>query len=256
MKISFVYMRGKSLDMKITSISVQAKNPNRVNISIDGKYRLSLDVYQVTELGIRNGMDVVPDEIAKWEEESTFGKLYARALEYTMIRPHSAREVRDYLWRKTLTKRVKSQESRVKTSKKTKVHTSFAHDTYSNSNPAFVEKPGVSKEIADRVYDRLLDRGYIDDEKFVRWWLENRHARKGASQRKLIAELRGKGVEQGVIESLLPSSSRSDVDELRKVVAQKRRRYDDQQKFIQYLQRHGFAYDDIRMVLAEYYASD
>jgi hypothetical protein len=105
--------------MKITSISVQVRNSDRVNISIDGKYRLSLDIYQLTELGVKNGVEVSDEQIAEWEAESTFGKLYGRALEYTMIRPHSAKEIRDYLWRKTLTRR--SSESRVTSHESRKV---------------------------------------------------------------------------------------------------------------------------------------
>lgn len=230
--------------MKITNISVQARNPDRVNVSIDGKYRLSLDVFQVTELGLRNGAEVTSEEIAKWEEESAFGKLYGLALEYVMMRPHSAREVRDYLWRKTFTRHVrvggKRPEGRGRKS-----------TARQENQTKIVEKPGVSKVIADRVYDRLFAKGYIDDEKFTRFWLENRNFRKGASQRKLVAELRGKGVEQGIIDALLPSSGRTDEDELAKMVAKKRSHYDDERKFIQYLMRQGFGYDDIRAALSE-----
>lgn len=244
--------------MKITSISVQARNPDRVNVSIDGKYRLSLDVWQVTELGLRNGAEVTEEELAKWEEESAFGKLYARALEYTMIRPHSAKEVRDYLWRKTLTRkqRVTSHESRVAkdaaNNKKSSGGDNANRTSYlvPRTSVVVIEKPGVSQGIADRVYDRLCAKGYIDDEKFTRFWLENRNLRKGASQRKLVAELRGKGVEQGIIDTLLPFSARSDQTELQKVIAKKAGKYDDPRKFAQYLMRHGFSYDDIRAALS------
>ncbi|MGB3023879.1 MAG: regulatory protein RecX [Candidatus Saccharimonadales bacterium] len=228
-----------------------------MNVSVDGKYRLSLDVWQVTELGLRNGAEMTEEELAKWEEESAFGKLYARALEYTMIRPHSAKEIRDYLWRKTLTRkqRVTSHESRVTKdaayNKKSSGGDNANRTSYlvPRTSLVVIEKPGVSQVIADRVYARLVDKGYIDDEKFTRYWLENRSLTKGASQRKLIAELRGKGVEQGIIASLLPSSARNDADELQKIIAKKARNYDDPRKFVQYLMRQGFRYDDIRSVL-------
>ena len=84
--------------MKITDITVQAKNTNRVNISVDGKYRFSLDVFQLGELGIKKGKDYDEAELLEIENESQFGKLYARALEYCLMRPHSVREVKDYLW--------------------------------------------------------------------------------------------------------------------------------------------------------------
>ncbi|HET7629976.1 MAG TPA: RecX family transcriptional regulator, partial [Candidatus Saccharimonadales bacterium] len=71
----------------------------------------------------------------------------------------------------------------------------------------------------------------------------------GASRRKLIAELRAKGVDQATIDDQLASTERSDGDEIQKIIAKKRARYPDQQKFIAYLARQGFSYDDIRRAL-------
>jgi len=214
--------------MKITDISSQARNPDRVNVSVDGKYRFSLDVFQVGELGVKIGKEYTEQELIELETESQFGKLYARALEYCLMRPHSAKEVRDYLWRKT-----RSTKSR---NKKT---------------GAIVEREGVSQAVADRVYDRLVAKNYIDDEKFTRYWVENRNFTKGSSTRKLIAELRAKGVEQSVIDAALADSDRSDDEELKKVLSKKRSKYDDEQKLIAYLARQGFSYDDIKSALNE-----
>lgn len=220
-------MPGSSVP-KITSISVQVKNPDRVNVSVDGKYRFSLDIYQVGELGIKIGKEYLEEELIELESESQFGKLYGRALEYCLMRPHSVKEVRDYLWRKTRETKARSRQTgEIKT------------------------REGVSKENADRTLSRLIERGYVDDDKFARWWVENRNQVKGASQRKLVAELRAKGVEQSIIDIALVSSERSDQDELLKVIAKKRRRYDDENKLIAYLARQGFSYDDIQTALKE-----
>ena len=213
--------------MKITDIQLQAKNPDRVNISVGGKYRFSLDVFQVGELGIKVGKEYSEEEIVTFEQESLFGKLYSRALEYTFMRPHSAKEMKDYLWRKTRTSLVKSR----RTGEVTK-------------------REGISQTITDRVYDRLLEKGYIDDEKFAKYWIDNRNLSKGASQRKLVNELRAKGVEQGIIASLLSTSSRSDDGEIDKIIAKKRAKYDDQ-KLIQYLARQGFDFDLIKQKITE-----
>lgn len=214
--------------MKITDISGQARNPDRVNISVDGKYRFSLDIFQVGELGIKIGKECTEQELIELETESQFGKLYARALEYCLMRPHSAKEVRDYLWRKT-----RSTKSR---NKKT---------------GAILEREGVSQAVADRVYDRLVAKNYIDDEKFTHYWVENRNLTKGSSARKLIAELRIKGVEQSIIDAALTESDRSDDEELKKVLLKKRSKYEDEQKLIAYLARQGFSYDDIKSALNE-----
>ncbi len=214
--------------MKITDISQAVRNPDRVNISVDGKYRFSLDIYQLGTLGIKIGKDYSEEELLELESESQFGKLYARALEYCLMRPHSAKEVRDYLWRKTLDSKVRNRKT-----------------------GEISSREGVPKDITDRVFTRLVERGYINDESFARFWIENRNQTKGTSLRKLQNELRTKGVESSVIEAVLDESSRNDEDELGKMIVKKRSKYPDEQKLIQYLLRQGFRYDDIRSALSQ-----
>ena len=214
--------------MKITNLSTQQRDPNRINVFVDDKYRFSLDVSQVVSLGVKVGREYDEQELAELEQESQFGKLYGRAWEYCLMRPHSAREVRDYLWRKTRATRHRSKKT-----------------------GELKERPGVSQVLVDRVYERLVEKAYIDDEKFTRYWVENRNQTKGMSRRKLEAELRAKGVANDIIERNLRDSLRNDTDELQKIIAKKRRRYPDEQKFMQYLARQGFSFDDIKTALRE-----
>ncbi len=209
--------------MKITSIGIQARDKNRVNVSVDGKYRFSLDVFQLGSLGIKVGAEYDEAEIVALEQESLFGKLYARALEYCFMRPHSSKEVRDYLYRKTRLTRTKTGEL----------------------------KEGVSVKLTTRVFDRLVEKGYINDQSFARFWIENRSLKKGASKRKLSAELSAKGIDRSITEQLLGETERTDADELQKVILKKRNRYPDEQKLIAYLARLGFSYDDIKSALRE-----
>ncbi|HET6746869.1 MAG TPA: RecX family transcriptional regulator [Candidatus Saccharimonadales bacterium] len=209
--------------MKITAISAQVKDKNRVNIMVDGVYRFSLDIFQVGELGIRVGKEYTDEELSALETESIFGKLYSRTLQFCMMRLHSAKEIQDYLWKKTRDTRTKTGEVR----------------------------KGVSAEVTSRVFARLTEKGYVNDELFARHWVENRHMSKGASARKLIAELRSKGIEQSIIEKVMRETTRDDSDELMKMIAKKRQKYTDEQKLIQYLARQGFAFDDIKAALAD-----
>lgn len=207
--------------MKITSITIQARDKNRVNVSVDGKYRFSLDVFQVGQMGLRTGKEFDESELLVLETESQFGKLYGRALEYCLMRPHSQREMRDYLYRKTRPTRTKTGEMR----------------------------PGVAPEITNRVFDRLVEKGYIDDQKFARYWAENRSLSKGASHRKLVSELRSKGVDNTIIEQALSDTGRDDTSEIQKIIAKKRSHYPDDQKLMSYLARQGFDYDEIKNAL-------
>lgn len=209
--------------MKITAISPQVKNKNRVNVSVDGRYRLSLDIYQLVDLGVKVGREYDETELATLEQESQFGKIYARALDYCLVRSRSAREIRDYLYRKTRPTRDKTGEL----------------------------KAGVSSEITVRVLERLTEKGYIDDQKFTRYWIDNRSLNKGISRRKLIVELRAKGIDNLIIEQTLNDSKRDDNEELQKIIAKKRTRYPDNRKLMAYLARLGFEYDDIKQSLSD-----
>lgn len=218
---------------KITSLTAQQRNDRRVNVFVDGVYRFSVDIFQVADLGIKIGKDYTDKELVALEEEGVFGKLYARTLEYTMLRPHSAKEIRDYLWKKTRDTKFRSKKTgEMKTRK------------------------GVSQEIADRVYERLVQKGYIDDEKFTRYWVENRNQRKGTSFRKLEAELRVKGVAPEIIHQNIQNSIRDEKSELQKIITKKASKYDDKQKLIAYLARQGFSYDDIQTALNDDYSEE
>ena len=213
--------------MKITNISLQTRDKNRVNVSVDGKYRFSLDVFQLGELGIKVGREYSDEELAALEDESQFGKLYARAMEYCLTRPRSVKELRDYLWRKTRPTKKRSSKT-----------------------GEITERPGVKPEITERVLARLIEKKYLDDEKFARFWLEHRFLQKGTSVRRLKLELAQKGIRREMIGQLISENIRSDDEELRKIITKKRYKYaGDQQKFMAYLARQGFSYDDIRAAL-------
>ena len=65
----------------------------------------------------------------------------------------------------------------------------------------------VKKEVPDShiaaVIERLLQRGYVDDLEFARYWVANRDRFKPMGSRALRYELRQKGVDDEIINSLL-----------------------------------------------------
>lgn len=212
--------------VKITGLGAQQKNPDRINVFVDGAYSFSLLTAQVVDLGVKVGREYTDEELAELKQEAQFGKVYMRALEYCLMRPRSSREVADYLYKKTRLQHVHSRKT-----------------------GEVREQPGVPESVTARVSALLREKGYIDDERFATFWVESRHQRKGISRRKLQAELQAKGVSSAIIAQVLQETERSDETELQKIIAKKRARYDDRQKFIQYLMRQGFRYDDVLAAL-------
>ena len=94
---------------RVTDIKEAVRDRNRVNIYIDDKFFCSLDIAQVVDLHVKIGRELTADELDELKRASDFGKFYARALEYVLMRPRSIKEMRDYLKRKTIDRKFASK---------------------------------------------------------------------------------------------------------------------------------------------------
>ena len=216
----------KAAHHRVTNLKETIKDQNRVNVYIDERFFCSLDISQIIDLNIKVGRELTEAVLTELKRASDYGKLYNRALEYVFSRPHSAKEIRDYLKRKTVDRCV-----RVKNRKTGEYQTKL--------------KAGYSSDLVPLVLKRLNERGHLNDYQFAEFWVENHHAHKGTSLKKLRLELQQKGVDASIIEQVINESSRNDIGELRKIITKKASHYPDRQKFIQYLMRQGFNYSDI-----------
>ncbi len=222
----------------ITNLKQGAKNPNRVNVFIDGKFCFSLDIAQVVDYKLKVGKEISAVELGELKSASEFGKLYQRTLEWVLVRPRSVRETRDYLVKK------------LKTSPSDSLLRARRYGAQSLI-PLPVGRVQSSEdvfELSEKIIQRLLDKRYLNDRKFAEWYVENRFVKKGVSRKRLRMELMKKGVDKGIIDEVL--GGRDDEEEIRKMVARKRAKY-TQEKLIAYLCRQGFSYDLVRQVVLE-----
>lgn len=214
--------------MKITGMTAQTHNPDRINIMIDGTYRLSLTVRQVVEHGLKIGMELDDAAIDMLTQDSLFGKIYMQALAWALMRPRAVHELDEYLYKKTRPHLVKQRSGEV------------------------VTRDGVALEVTNKVRDELMAKGYVSDESFARFWIEHRKRKSGLSLRRLRAELAAKRIDTSIVNTFLEESDRSESTELQKVIARKYGRYSDSIKLKQYLVRQGFSYQDIAEGISEY----
>ncbi|MBA2279109.1 RecX family transcriptional regulator [Candidatus Saccharibacteria bacterium] len=199
--------------MKITSIKQQVKNPDRASIFVDGKYSFSLSLNELLAEKLKTNLELSGADLKNLKKLSADGKLKARALEWVLNRPRSVREFKDYLRRKK-----------------------------------------ADVELSELWAEEFQARGYLSNSAFAAWLIELRR-RAGKSERAIRFELASKGVTREVAEENLQDNA-SELGRLRLLVNKKGQlpRYKaDQQKFIQFLARKGFKYDDIKTVLSEKY---
>jgi len=116
----------------------------------------------------------------------------------------------------------------------------------------YFRRKGIDDEAATQIADRLRGLGLLDDLDFARTWLANRRLLKATSKRRLRLELQQKRVPDDIISQVLTEDEADERSVLAELIAKKSARYPDRQKFMQYLARQGFGFDDIKAALAAY----
>lgn len=113
----------------------------------------------------------------------------------------------------------------------------------------------VPASVVETVIQRLQQAGYLDDEGFARFWVDNRQQFRPRSERALRQELRRKGVDDAIIDAVI---ARAEVDEEEAAYALARgrcarwqglERRAFWQKGAAFLARRGYSYDVIETVL-------
>ncbi len=232
----------KKLDdgrLRVTDMKMGVKNPNRVNVYVDGRFEFSLDVAQVVDYGLKVGLVLDGERLLELRRASEFGKLYQRTLEWVLIRPRAVRETKDYLARKLRNASRGPSATNEERGSETPPVTTGGRERVREEHAEF----------SRMIVERLCGRGYLDDRRFAEWYVENRFVKKGVSRKRLRMELMKKGVATEIIDEVL--DGRDDEEELRKMIARKRSKYDDSQKLIAYLCRQGFSYDLVRRLVEE-----
>jgi len=205
---------------RITKLKAQ-RNPNYVNIFVDGHFETSLDLVVVTKLGLKVGTDVSGPLLTKLKKESESAKLFNRALHFLSFRPRSAKEVRDHFQR--FWKRVSETPERTK--------------------------------IINELITKLKEKNLLNDHDFAVWWVDQRREFRQKSKRAIASELRRKGIEEEIIQEVL--SETSDVENVRLIAEKKvkslrqENRTKARLKLGNFLGRRGFNWETIRAVVDE-----
>lgn len=196
----------------VTTLEIQKRNKERVNVYLDGEYAFSLTLLEATQL--RKGQVLSEAEISALRTQDEVHKAYDHASRFLGYRPRSTSEVRKNL-----------------------------------------QEKGYPPDAIDASIAKLTEQGYLDDNAFARYWVENRSTFKPRGARALRSELRQKGVADAVINIVL-----ADLDgdaEAYRAAEVRAHRYkgktqaEFKHKVGQFLARRGFDYRTSEGVLAQ-----
>lgn len=83
------------MERKITALQVQKKNPNRVNVYLDGEFAFGLT--RIVAAWLRVGQELDEQKIKQLQEEDVAEIAFQRALRFLSYRPRSAYEIEQKL---------------------------------------------------------------------------------------------------------------------------------------------------------------
>lgn len=269
----------------VTSLRGAVRDPHRINVFLDGKFSFSLTLTELADSKLHQGQVLTDPEVERLRNLSGLGKLYQQTLEYCFSRPHSKKEIIDYLERKRLRrdiswKRFEEHQLKIQNDpeyaarvKEIRQHTKdqnqkireidfTENNTYEyrgvqKSNLPTKPADRITSEMIQEVVSRLESQNYINDQDFARYFIENRHQNKGISTKRLIQELKIKGIDSDIIEQVMFDQGtgnflRDEEVEIEKMIKKQLRKTSDRQKIIAYLARQGFSYDLIKAKLDQF----
>lgn len=119
----------------------------------------------------------------------------------------------------------------------------------------YFRRKKVHESMHSKLFDRLNHLELIDDEKFAKWWVEQRLAFRPKPKRVIRGELMMKGVSKDIINKVL---GEEDIDEekmARELVKKKAYKWKNleefelKQKMSQYLVQKGFSWEIVKKVV-------
>lgn len=126
-----------------------------------------------------------------------------------------------------------------------------------------LERDGFLPGVIDAVLAECELRGWVDDSKFARDWIEDRADRKRYGKARLKQELQRKGIDRETLDAALEGVEEEDEVRRALIAAQSKWKADamqnashdvlqaEKRKLTNFLMRRGFEWSTIRQVLAQ-----
>ena len=120
------------------------------------------------------------------------------------------------------------------------------------------KKKKVGSETQKLVKKKLKRLGYLDDQEFTRWWVEQRMTFRPFGKKRLALELRQKGIAREIIDEQLDNLRDEELSQLAEKLAKKKLKslknlpyFEARAKLIAFLSRRGFRWEIIKEVVAK-----
>lgn len=159
--------------MIITALNQGIKDKERVNVFIDGSFKMALDKSTLTQENLFVGKEVQSELFERLKDLDTYNLIARKVLNWSLSRPRSSKEIADKVQK-----------------------------IISNRNSNSLNQNIDIKTLTEFVINKLNEFG-INDRAFGIWWVENRHSQAKYGRNRILAELTKKGINSSLAKELL-----------------------------------------------------
>lgn len=120
----------------------------------------------------------------------------------------------------------------------------------------YFKRKEIDVSLHQNILDRLTKLELLDDQKFAKWWVDQRLEFKHKSKKDITFELRQKGIDTNTIKNVLDDSEIDELKIAKELISKKEykwKRYEEserKQKITQYLSGKGFSWDVISNIVS------
>lgn len=211
--------------MKVTDVSAQARS-GRINVYIDGEFWIGLSDRVYAKHAIYPGKELTEDQCDAIFREETLLRVYDRCIAKIARRPHSVKEIRQYI----VTYLHKKKKDWFKSLSSTEVKEIFI-------------------TIPEEVCKKLKKEGVLSDDEFARWWVESRMTYRHKGWNAIKRELAVKGISRDVIEKLKPAEEEERLLVEKAYMKIFKNGRPDYEKAARRLLSRGFSWNQVKSVL-------
>lgn len=123
----------------------------------------------------------------------------------------------------------------------------------------WLKKHKVHKSLHKELFSRLKRLDLLDDEKFAKWWIEQRTAFRPRGKRALVAELRQKGIDRDLINEIIAGAKIDEENMAKEILKKKAYRWErlegleKRKKMSEFLARKGFSWAVIKGAIDDFW---
>lgn len=214
--------------MVVTGLEAQKKNPNRLNLFVDGHFCCGVSLNIVAKYKLFNDKPIDEQTMEQLLLDSLLERILDRVIQYLSSYGKTEKQVKQYI------------------------------------KELLFKKKGVwfSKDILldeDNIISRIMKfvkrNGLVDDKKYTQDYINERRSNKPRSIFLIKSELRKKGISDEIIEQVMDNLDMFDLNDEQLIVELCKKKYGvekiskDDRKKIAFFQRKGFNWEVISSIL-------